>query len=582
MADAGKEVRPPEPPPKPPEIPRQTEPRSDQAGAERGHESQSTAREQTDAALKAEHASAVRAMHTEGATIDPPSQQKGASDQQDSDGRAATGEQPNTQARAHAMTDQTAARELAAANEAPDGDANGAARGHAAATESGAAADLGKAFERAGVAPDGALGEGVDTPAGDGVPPPTGGRAITDVGSPAVTTEEVGRPRTDARQPPPAPADTTRRQEETRAGVPDPVGAVPGDATAAGRTDHNAQAQAAGRDTQQQPVVEQDSQRQVAGEQGQTADEGTRRQATAEQGPSEQASKQNRAEPPPQATEEAAPPGRDARTEAEAKLGGEGVGGPVAPADEDPVLDVPAAEGGTGDLPDTEPDTEANDARDAADRPRLQEHGYGLPDPPTLRTERGPDGLVDDIDGRPVKELVQDLSQQRNDLYRQMQTDRTELPDGRQVREDFTERQTGAMHSVLFDRRTGGFFEADNRTVAYRQPTNLHPTLQNELNRMDDFARQNPHHYDYGRGQRGGFPHPDVPGTHSEVTAANQALWAREAAGHPTGPDALQELTVDNRRLFGGRAGSQAACCANCTSILGDIVAIPGKKTEFP
>jgi hypothetical protein len=98
---------------------------------------------------------------------------------------------------------------------------------------------------------------------------------------------------------------------------------------------------------------------------------------------------------------------------------------------------------------------------------------------------------------------------------------------------------------------------------------------------MVEFARQNPDHYAYRDGSRGGIPHPDIPGTHSEVAAANQALWAREAAGHPTGPEALRELVVDNRRLFGGGAGSQAECCANCTSILGDIDAIPGKLTGY-
>ncbi len=214
--------------------------------------------------------------------------------------------------------------------------------------------------------------------------------------------------------------------------------------------------------------------------------------------------------------------------------------------------------------------------------PSLQRHGHGLPDPRTLNLQRGPDGLVTHINGRPVNDVVQEVAQQRNDLYRRLQKDRTRLPDGRRVSEDFTKAQTGAMHSVMFDRRTGQFFEADNRTLGATQPTNLHPTLQDQLNRMDASARANPNQYDYGHGNTGGFPHPDTPGTHSEVASANQALWAREQAGLPTGPDALAEMSVDNKRLFGGSAGSSAACCANCTSILGGVDASPGKKTTFP
>lgn len=218
----------------------------------------------------------------------------------------------------------------------------------------------------------------------------------------------------------------------------------------------------------------------------------------------------------------------------------------------------------------------------ALDQPsRLEWHGHDLPDSSTLRFERGPGGLIDAVNDRPVREFVQELSEQRNDLYRQMKADRTELATKHERSEYFVKARTGAMHSVLFDRRTGELFEADNKTLPYTQPAYLHPTLQNELNRMDDFAKQNPTYYDHGRGQRGGFPHPDIPGTHAEVACAEQALRAREAAGLLTGPDVLQELVVDNRRLGGDAAGTQAKCCPNCTGILGDIEAIPGKKTEL-
>lgn len=60
MVENVQEVRPPEPPPPPPEIPRQTEPRGARAEDGKARESQTAARDETDAALKAEHATAAR------------------------------------------------------------------------------------------------------------------------------------------------------------------------------------------------------------------------------------------------------------------------------------------------------------------------------------------------------------------------------------------------------------------------------------------------------------------------------------------------------------------------------------------
>ncbi|MEU6710493.1 putative T7SS-secreted protein [Nonomuraea sp. NPDC046802] len=193
----------------------------------------------------------------------------------------------------------------------------------------------------------------------------------------------------------------------------------------------------------------------------------------------------------------------------------------------------------------------------------------GNPLPRDFTTTRGRDGLIDTVNGRPVHEFVQDIATQRNDLYQELrQTDPG----------NFTKRLTGRMHSVAFDRRTGELFEADNRTIPHDVPTDLHPTLQKPLDDMVDYADRNPTAYDYGGGRRGGFPHVDFPGTHSEVVATNKALWAREAIGAPTGEAHLSEIVIDNRRLFGGGTGLPAPCCPNCTHILGPIDSIPGKE----
>jgi hypothetical protein len=104
-------------------------------------------------------------------------------------------------------------------------------------------------------------------------------------------------------------------------------------------------------------------------------------------------------------------------------------------------------------------------------QPLLQQFGYPLPDSSTLSFGYGADGLIESINGIPVNDYVQDLSKERNDIYRQMQRDRTRLPDGTRIEDHFNRRDTGRMHSVLFDRLTGGIFEADNRTLGHHLPT---------------------------------------------------------------------------------------------------------------
>ncbi|MEV0383779.1 YwqJ-related putative deaminase [Nonomuraea sp. NPDC050643] len=210
-------------------------------------------------------------------------------------------------------------------------------------------------------------------------------------------------------------------------------------------------------------------------------------------------------------------------------------------------------------------------ARALADAPsRLRRTGHDLPDPRGLPMTRGRDGLIDTVDGRPVREYVQEVAGQRNALYQDLQ--RTDP-------ENFTRRTTGRMHSLAFDRRTGQLFEADNRTIPHEVPSDLHPTLQTRLDELNDFAAEHPTAYDYGAGRQGGYPDPDMAGTHSEVVATNQALWARETVGAPTGEAHLSEIMIDNRRLYGGGAGLPAPCCPNCTAILGPIDAIPGRRT---
>jgi len=238
-----------------------------------------------------------------------------------------------------------------------------------------------------------------------------------------------------------------------------------------------------------------------------------------------------------------------------------------------PGLKKPKGLGAKPDVPGRAPSPTPTPPRTRPDlTPSPIQSRHPLPNPRDLRLERGPDGLVTSINGRPVREFVEDLARQRADIYRQM---RSTDP------EHFTRREVGPMTSVLFDRRTGEFFEGNNRMLGDQIPDNLHPTLQGRVDEIADAGRANPNGYQYTPDQSGPYPHPDTPGTHSEVASANQALWAREAQGLPTDESALGEMGVDNRRLFGGGAGGQAACCANCTSILGPIESFAGKNTTF-
>ena len=136
------------------------------------------------------------------------------------------------------------------------------------------------------------------------------------------------------------------------------------------------------------------------------------------------------------------------------------------------------------------------------------------------------------------------------------------------------------------DRRTGELFEGNNRMLGRTMPDNLHPTLQQRLDSMAESANNNPTAFNHGTNSDGtpiqnGFPHPDTPGTHAEVAAANQALWEREARGLPTDDAALADMSVDNRFIYGGKADELAPCCANCTSILGPVESFAGKLDTF-
>lgn len=188
---------------------------------------------------------------------------------------------------------------------------------------------------------------------------------------------------------------------------------------------------------------------------------------------------------------------------------------------------------------------------------------------PTLsedQVRRGPDGLIDSIDGRSANDYLHQLAGERRQGYQDARENGS-IPRS----------EVAPVVSDLLDRRTGRLYESVNSA---EPPRDLHPILQERLDQRNRTAEGNPEGYEYSDGTRGGYPHFSVAGTHAEVHNASRALHDREALGYPATSDSLHEMTVDNYFPYRPSEKSAAPCCANCTAILGDsegVESIPGK-----
>jgi hypothetical protein len=88
------------------------------------------------------------------------------------------------------------------------------------------------------------------------------------------------------------------------------------------------------------------------------------------------------------------------------------------------------------------------------------------------------------------------------------------------------------------DRQTGGIFFGQNTGI----PADLHPILQARI------------------GDVQAVPFKGVPGSHSEVNAANAALWARPGA-------TMQDLLIYSLRLRGSTQGQPILRCGACAAL---------------
>ncbi|MCM3882849.1 YwqJ-related putative deaminase [Frankia sp. R82] len=225
------------------------------------------------------------------------------------------------------------------------------------------------------------------------------------------------------------------------------------------------------------------------------------------------------------------------------------------------TTDSPTGSSGTIDPPGAPDDSGASTSPEAPltkvqPLPRLTES----------QVDRSENGLIEKIDGKPVREYLHDLADERRQGYWDARDDHS-IPKSR----------VAPVVSDLLDKRTGLLYESTNSITA---PEDLHPILRERLNTLKREAQQNPQGYQYPRGDRGGYPHFSVAGSHAEVLNVSRALHDRERMGYQVSAESLSEMLVDNYFPYRPDEKSAAPCCANCTAILGDrsgVESIPGK-----
>ncbi|MGA4730475.1 hypothetical protein ACPB67_23890 [Micromonospora taraxaci] len=217
------------------------------------------------------------------------------------------------------------------------------------------------------------------------------------------------------------------------------------------------------------------------------------------------------------------------------------------------------------------------------------------------------DGIITEIDGKPVRDYMEDLSRQRaTDVH---------VP-GR-------ERGEGPVSATAIDLRTGKIAEGVNGTdLDLIAPKNLHPLLRDNyldmaewehpVMRSETEAAQTPVLDPVSgkavRNEAGdivfkdavldGRAHFDNPLRHAEVKATNELLWERQrlhdeqwrrehgpdSEPPPLGRDVLDEMRFDPRWLDDARhhsPGDPAPACGNCNSILRGVPSYTGRY-QFP
>ncbi|GAA3434363.1 YwqJ-related putative deaminase [Kutzneria kofuensis] len=191
-------------------------------------------------------------------------------------------------------------------------------------------------------------------------------------------------------------------------------------------------------------------------------------------------------------------------------------------------------------------------------------------DPKTHQVEYE-NGLIKTVNGKPVKEYVQDLSTQRAEA----------------IAPGVNPRKEGPCSALAIDLKTGTVTEGVNgRSTDLVEPEHLHPVLQQNLKDMG--AWKHPVVDEHGNELTSfdGQAHHDKPLRHAEVKAVNELLWERERNGETVTPESLKEMRFDPRFLYGNsdnmHLGKEAGACANCDNILHGVPSYAGRFSFHP
>jgi hypothetical protein len=127
-----------------------------------------------------------------------------------------------------------------------------------------------------------------------------------------------------------------------------------------------------------------------------------------------------------------------------------------------------------------------------------------------------------------------------------------------------TNRERGPVATVVYDKITGKTYYGINSPTAIED---LHPILRKRLDALN--LRTN---------NKGNRPHyeNEIPGSHSEISALNQALKAREkATGKAINESQLDEFLLHNRALQAGRKSvGVPPRCDDCAEITAGVQVI--------
>ncbi len=176
---------------------------------------------------------------------------------------------------------------------------------------------------------------------------------------------------------------------------------------------------------------------------------------------------------------------------------------------------------------------------------------------------------------------AKEMRAQRNELGRQLQElQSTPLKVG-QI--EFPAKAVGPVGAVVVDGLTGRSFSGINSPDLKTLPADLHPMLEERLRTLDVSAA-----------------HGSAPGTHAEVHALNDAIWAREewnggrqrGERKPTKPITVleQDLSsfsldtawLDSSKKGGMVAGESAPRCHNCRQTTDGVRNLAGDAATAP